>query len=105
MNKFKKDDNVQIIQGKDKGKTGKILEVDSTKQRVLVEGINIVKKHRKATKEADGGIIEQPSYLHWSNIKLICPITNKPTKVGFKTVKGKKSRFAKASNELIKNSK
>jgi len=100
--KIKKNDTVIVIAGKDKGIKGKVLRVFPRTSRVVVEGINLVKKHEKA--RADGGagqIIEKPLSIHISNISLIDPKENKPTRVGYRFEDGKKIRFAKKSGQKI----
>tara|TARA_X000001036_G_C20635866_1_gene789059 strand:- start:454 stop:777 length:324 start_codon:yes stop_codon:yes gene_type:complete len=103
--KIKKGDNVFILTGKDKGKTGKVLKVikNSTIQdKVIVEGVNIVKKHTKQSASQKGGIesVEMPIYI--SNLSIVDPKTSKPSRIGFKILKdGKKVRFAKKSGETL----
>lgn len=103
--KIKKGDNVIVLSGKDKGKTGKILKIIKNKEKVLkaiVEGANIVKKHTKQSATQKGGIesIEMP--MHICKLSLIDPKTSKASKVGFKYLKdGKKVRFSKKSGETI----
>ncbi|QIK52069.1 50S ribosomal protein L24 [Jeotgalibaca porci] len=95
-------DKVKIITGKDKGKEGVVLQTLPKKDRVIVEGINIVKKHRKASQtNVTGGILEEEASVHVSNVMLIDPKTGEPTKVGYKVEDGKKVRFAKKTGELI----
>lgn len=102
MNKFKKDDEVIIMVGKDKGKTGKVKSVSPGTQQVVIEGLNIVKKHMKRQQESQGGIEDIEAPLHWSNIMLIDPKSKKPTRVGFKVLEdGKKIRISKKSGEEI----
>ncbi|WP_323704109.1 50S ribosomal protein L24 [Mammaliicoccus sp. Dog046] len=101
----RKGDNVIVISGKDKGKTGKVLEALPKKERVVVEGVNIIKKHQKPTQlNPEGGILETEGTIHVSNVQLLDPKTNEPTRVGFKVVDGKKVRIAKKSGEEIKSS-
>ena len=89
--------------GNDKGKTGKVLTVIPAKDRVIVEGVNVVSKHTKPNAaHPQGGIIKQEAGVHISNLQLIDPSTNKPTRVGYKVVDGKKIRYAKKSGEEIK---
>ncbi len=105
MAKFhiKKDDTVIIIAGESKGQKGKVLEMNSKTSRVLVEGINMVKKHTKPNAAyPNGGIIEKEAAIHISNLTLIDPKTGTPTKVGRKLVNGKLQRFSKKSGEVIK---
>jgi large subunit ribosomal protein L24 len=98
----KKGDKVQIISGKDKGKKGVILEAYPKKERVLVEGVNIVKKHSKPTQaNPQGGILEIEAPVHVSNVMPLDPKTNEPTRVGKKIVDGKKVRIAKKSGEPL----
>ena len=102
MNKYKKDDTVLIIAGKDKGKKGKVLSVDPLKQQVIVDKVNVIKKHLKPTQDAEGSIKEYPAPIHWSNCKVICPSSKKPSRVGFTTENGKKERIAKVSQKVLK---
>ncbi|PRO64646.1 50S ribosomal protein L24 [Alkalicoccus urumqiensis] len=98
----KKGDNVKIISGKDKGKEGKVLAAFPSKSRVLVEGVNMVKKHAKPSQaNPQGGILNQEAPVHVSNVMVIDPSTNEPTRVGFKTEDGKKVRIAKKSGEAL----
>ena len=103
MNRIKKGDTVYVNAGNDKGKTGKVLSVDLAKQRVIVEGVNMVSKHTKPNaKQPQGGIIKQEAPIHVSNLNLIDPKSGKPTRVGFKVEGDKKVRYAKKSGEEIK---
>lgn len=98
----KKGDLVKVISGKDKGKEGVILEAYPSKQRVLVEGVNMVKKHAKPSQaNPQGGIINQEAPIHVSNVMPIDPKTGEPTRVGYKIVNGKKVRIAKKSGEVL----
>jgi len=98
----KKGDKVMVISGKDKGKTGNILAAFPKQSRVLVEGINIVKKHAKPSQEnPQGGIISQEAPIHVSNVMPIDPKSGKPTRVGYKEENGKKVRVAKKSGEVL----
>ena len=100
--KYKKGDQVLVTTGKDKGKQGEITHVNVEKQRITIQGINIIKKHAKQTNESKGGIIELEAPIHWSNAQLIEPVSKKPTKVGFeKTKNGVKKRKSKVSGELF----
>ena len=95
-------DKVMVITGKDKGKTGVILAAFPKKNRVLVEGVNIVKKHSKPSQmNPQGGIINQEAPIHVSNVMPIDPKTGEPTRVGIKDVDGKKVRYAKKSGEVL----
>ena len=101
--KIKKGDTVYINSGNDKGKTGKVLSVLTEKDRVIVEGVNLVSKHTKPnSKQPQGGIIKQEAAIHISNVNLIDPASSKPTRVGFKVEDGKKVRVAKKSGQEIK---
>ncbi len=98
----KKGDKVMVISGKDKGKTGVILASFPKKDRVLVEGVNIVKKHTKPSQvNPQGGIISQEAPIHVSNVMPIDPKTGVPTRVGYQVVDGKKVRVAKKSGEIL----
>ncbi|CAG9610048.1 50S ribosomal protein L24 [Pseudoneobacillus rhizosphaerae] len=98
----KKGDKVMVISGKDKGKTGVILEAYPKQSRVLVEGINVVKKHSKPSQaNPQGGIISQEAPVHVSNVMPIDPKTGTPTRVGYTTVDGKKVRVAKKSGQVL----
>ena len=99
--KIKKGDKVFVITGKDKGKTGDVLSVLRSKQRVMVQGINIAKKHKKATQENPGKIEEKEASIHISNVSLIDPDTGKPTRVTYKTDGEVKKRVAVASGSFI----
>ena len=95
-------DKVMVITGKDKGKTGVILASFPKKNRVLVEGVNIVKKHSKPSQmNPQGGIINQEAPIHVSNVMPIDPKTGEPTRVGVKVENGKKVRYAKKSGEVL----
>ena len=98
----KKGDKVMVISGKDKGKTGVILSAVPKKDRVFVEGVNIVKKHVKPNQlNPQGGIVSQEAAIHVSNVMLIAPTTRAPTRVGFKVEDGKKVRVSKKSGKVI----
>ena len=99
--KIKKGDTVKVIAGKDKGKEGKVLLLDSKSSRVIVEGINMVKKHSKpTTANQKGGIISKEAPIHISNVALV--VNGETTKVGFEVKDGKKVRIAKKTGEEIK---
>ena len=99
---IKKGDTVYVNAGNDKGKTGKVLEVLRDKDRVIVEGVNMVSKHTKPNPKAPhGGIIKQEAGIHISNVQLV-DAAGKPTKVAHKEVDGKKVRIAKTTGEEIK---
>jgi large subunit ribosomal protein L24 len=98
----KKGDKVQVISGKDKGKQGVILNALPKNNRVIVEGVNIVKKHAKPSQaNPQGGILDQEAAIHVSNVMPLDPKTNEPTRVGYKIEDGKKVRVAKKSGEAL----
>lgn len=98
----KKGDTVIVVSGADKGKKGNVVEVILDKQRVIIEDVNIVKKHRKPTQNTPGGIVEIPAPIHVSNVMLIDPKSGAPTRIGRKTEDGKTVRYSKKSGEIIK---
>jgi len=100
----KKDDNVFVLTGKDSGKSGKVLKVDSEKSTVIVEGVNISVKHQKpkGRNQQQGGIVKQESPISSSNVMLVCDKCKRPTKVGRKILaSGEKVRVCKACDEII----
>jgi large subunit ribosomal protein L24 len=98
----KKGDKVKVISGKDKGKVGVVLESFPKKERVLVEGVNMIKKHAKPSQDApQGGIVTKEAPVHVSNVMLMDPKKGEPTRVGFKEVNGEKVRYAKKSGEAF----
>ncbi|ENG7984087.1 50S ribosomal protein L24 [Listeria monocytogenes] len=98
----KKGDKVKVITGKDKGKSGKVLAAFPKKDRVLIEGINMVKKHTKPSNiNPQGGILNVEAPIHVSNVMLIDPKTGEPTRVGYEVKDDKKVRVAKKSGEVI----
>ena len=100
---IKKDDTVMVITGKDAGKTGKVLQVLPTSGRVVVEGINIVKRHTKPTqKNPQGGIMEKPAAIDLSNVMLYCGKCNKVTRISMTTVNDKPARRCKHCGEILK---
>ncbi len=102
MNKIKKGDNVVVLTGKDKGRSGTVLEMITKSDRVLVQGINMVKKHTKQSQTNEGGIIAKEASIHISNLALADPKDGKATRVGIKkNDDGKNVRFAKRSGDLI----
>ena len=95
-------DKVKVIAGSSKGKEGKIIKTLRSSNRVIVEGANIVKKHRKGNGQENGGILEVEAPIHASNVMIIDPKTKKTTRIGHGTLEnGKKVRVAKKSNEKI----
>ncbi len=105
MQKIKKNDEVIVITGKNKGARGKVLRVVKKEDniKVVVEGVNLVKNHTKGNPQANkpGGIIEREAALDISNVALFNPITKKADKVGLKILEGKKVRYFKSNNELV----
>jgi large subunit ribosomal protein L24 len=99
--KVKKGDKVVVITGRDKGKQGEILEVRREENRVLVRGVNMVKRHQRQTQTAEGGIISKEAPIHVSNVAHIDPKTQKPTRIGYKMDGDKKVRVARRSGEAI----
>lgn len=98
----KEGDNVKVISGKDKGKEGKILQAYPSQFRVLVEGINMIKKHAKPSQSnPQGGILNQEAPIHVSNVMPIDPQSGEPTRVGYKEEDGKKVRIAKKSGQSL----
>ena len=100
--KIKKGDQVVVLAGEYKGSKGEVLRVFPKKGKVLVEDVNIVKKHQKPTNDKPGGIIEQPAPFDISNVILIDPKSGEPTRVGRRIEDGKLVRFSKKSGEIIK---
>ena len=101
--KLKKGDNVLVITGKDKGKSGSILSIIPKKNRAIVKGVNMVKKHQKPSKQNAGGIIEKELTIQLSNLAFISIKDGKKTKIGYKLEKNKKIRFEKKTGEIIQN--
>ncbi len=101
--KIRRDDQVLVISGKDRGKTGRVLEVDPKKERVFVEGLNIVKRHQRPRPGSTdpGGVIEKPGPIHISNVMLIDPSDSKPTKVGIVREDGKRFRVARRTGNRL----
>jgi large subunit ribosomal protein L24 len=99
--KVKKGDEVIILAGKDKGKKGTILKVIPDERRVVVGGINMMKKHEKAGRTSAGGIISKEAPLHVSNVSLIDPKDGKPTRAGYKIENGEKTRIARRSGQKV----
>lgn len=100
---IKKDDKVKVIAGKDKGKIGKVLRVDRKKDRILVENINVVKRHTRPTaKNRQGGIVESEATVPWSNVMLMCSKCLSPVRIQMRRLDdGKKVRSCRKCNEII----
>ena len=100
--KIRKGDRVVVTTGRDKGKTGEVLRVIGAEDRVLVQGVNVVKRHQRPTQTSPGGIIEKEAPIHISNVAHIDPKDDAPTRVGWREVEGgRKVRFARRSGEVI----
>lgn len=101
--KIKKGDRVQVLTGRDKGRRGEVLRVDPTEMRALVAGVNMVKRHTKPRGMGQpGGIVEKEATIDLSNVALLDPSSDKPTRVGFKVLEdGRKVRVARPSGEVI----
>ncbi len=100
--KIKKGDKVVVLAGRDKGRTGEVLQVLPKEERALVRGVNIVKRHQRQTASQEGGIISKEAPVHLSNVAIADPKDGKPTRVGFEVLDdGRKVRVAKRSGERI----
>ncbi len=100
--KIKKGDRVVVTSGRERGKTGEVVRVLRDESRVLVQGVNLVKRHTRPTQVSAGGIIEKEASLHISNVAHVDPRSGKPTRIGYRTDDaGRKIRFAKSSGEAI----
>ena len=100
--KIRKGDKVVVITGKDKGKSGEVLRVHPKEERLVVQGVNMVKRHTKPAMGNPGGIVEKEATIHISNVAHIDPKSNKPTRVGYKALQdGRKVRVAKRSGEVL----
>ena len=99
--KLKKGDNVIVLSGNDKGKTGEVLEVIPKSEKVIVKGINVRKKHVKAAPNREGGIVPSEFPIHSSKVGLVCPKCGKKTRIGYVVEDGKKFRICKKSEAKI----
>ena len=99
--KVKKGDKVVVITGRDKGKSGEILEVLRAENRVVVQGVNMAQRHQRQTMQQEGGIVQKELAIHVSNVALIDPKTDKPTRVGYKMDGERKVRVARRSGEAL----
>jgi len=100
--KIRKGDKVVVLTGRDKGRSGEVIEVRPSESRALVRGVNMVKRHQKQTPQREGGIISKEAPIHLSNIAVADPKSGKPTRVGFKIMNdGRKVRIAKRSGVEI----
>ncbi len=102
MPKIRREDTVLVIKGKERGKTGVIRQVIPHKRRVIVTGVNMVKRHMRPRAERPGGIIEREGSIHVSNVMIICKSCNKPTRVGFRfRENGSKVRFCRHCDQPL----
>jgi large subunit ribosomal protein L24 len=106
--KIRKDDTVVVMRGKDRGKTGRVLRTEPARGRLYVEGLNIIKRHQRPRSVKDtqksaqaGGIIEKEGPIHVSNVMLLDPTDNKPTRVGVRVHDGRRERYAKRTGKAI----
>ena len=99
--KIKKGDKVVVLAGRDKGRSGEVLQVVPKEERALVRGVNMIKRHQRQSMNQEGGIISKEAPMHLSNLALADPKDGKATRVGFKIHDGRKVRVAKRSGELI----
>ena len=101
--RIKKGDLVQVVTGNDKGKQGKVLKVFPAKNRVIVEKINLIKRHQRPTQTSpQGGIVEKEAPINASNVMLVCPNTKKPTRIGKEILSdGSRARVSKRSGEML----
>ncbi len=101
--RIRKGDTVVVVSGRERGKSGKVLSVDRRAGKVVVEKLNIIKRHTKPNQKAkQGGILEREAPLQISNVMFLCPVTQKPTRIGIRTLEdGRRVRVSKKSNEIV----
>lgn len=101
--RLRKGDTVVVIAGRDRGKSGKVLSVDRSKGRIVVEKLNMIKRHTKPNQKVkQGGILEREAPIAISNVMFLCPVTQKPTRLGLRAqADGRRVRFSKKSNEIV----
>ena len=101
--RIRKNDNVRVMSGNDKGKEGKVLKVFPGANRIIVEKVNLIKRHTRASKDVpQGGIIEKEGPINASNVMLVCPNTGKPTRIGKDVLSdGSRARVSKKSGEML----
>lgn len=101
--RIRKGDTVVVIAGRDRGKSGKVLSIDLRAGKVVIEKLNIIKRHTKPNQKAkQGGILEKEAPLQISNVMYLCPVTQKPTRIGIRLQEdGRRVRFSKKSNETV----
>ncbi len=98
----KKNDNVMVMVGKDKGKTGKVLRINRKTDRLIVEKVNMIKRHVRPSQKTKGGIMERESPIHVSNVMIYCDKCSKPVRTGTRVLEdGKKARYCKKCNEVF----
>ena len=102
IKRIRKGDNVTVVSGRDKGKSGSVLRVLQDDERLIVQGVNVVKRHMRASQTQAGGIVEKESSIHVSNVSLVDPDNGEPTRIGFRILEdGRKVRYAKRSGEVM----
>ncbi len=102
IKRIRKGDNVIVLTGRDKGKRGSVLKSMPKEGRLIVQGVNVVKRHTRPSQTQAGGIVQKEAPIHVSNVALLDPASDRPTRVGFRLLEdGRKVRYAKASGELI----
>ena len=102
MHKIRKGDRVQVVAGNDRGRTGRVLAVIPDKNRIIVENVNMITKHQRATQSLrQPGIVQREGTIHMSNVMPICPECDEPTRVGFTEVEGRKMRVCKQCGEIF----
>ena len=102
--KIKKGDNVEVVSGKDAGKRGRVLRIDRDRGRVVVEGVNMIKRHTRPNpqKKIQGGIVEREAAIHASNVMVVSPDSGRPTRVGYKVLDdGRKVRVSKVDGAIL----
>jgi large subunit ribosomal protein L24 len=101
---IRRNDNVVVITGKDRGKRGRVLKVDAAKNRLVVEGVNFIKRHTKPNpqRQVKGGVVEREASLHASNVQMVCPDCGKPTRLGRKILgDGRKVRICRKCEGVV----
>ena len=102
IKRIRKGDNVTVVSGRDKGKSGSVLRVLQDDERLIVQGVHVVKRHMRASQTQAGGIVEKEATIHVSNVSLVDPDSGDPTRVGFRILEdGRKVRYAKRSGEVM----
>ena len=102
IKRIRKGDNVTVVSGRDKGKSGSVLRVLQDDERLIVQGVHVVKRHMRASQTQAGGIVEKEAGIHVANVSLVDPDSGEPTRVGFRILEdGRKVRYAKRSGEVM----